>query len=88
MLDDAKALGVPLDTRAYNIALRACHSPGKTLRQEQLMQVRQFRGLLGRAQAPGLWCCWQRLCPGLQAVPGQDACDRTRGQLDWSACPA
>ncbi|PRW57431.1 pentatricopeptide repeat-containing chloroplastic [Chlorella sorokiniana] len=36
---EAKGLGVPMDVRAYNIALRACHTPGKTLRQEQLMQA-------------------------------------------------
>lgn len=36
---EAKALGVAMDVRAYNIALRACHTPGKTLRQEQLMQA-------------------------------------------------
>lgn len=37
--EEAKALGVPMDTRAYNIALRACHTPGKTMRQEQLLQA-------------------------------------------------
>ncbi len=37
-----------MDVRAYNIALRACHTPGKTLRQEQLMQA--SRELVG-----GMW---------------------------------
>ena len=28
-----------MDCRAFNIALKACHTPGKTLRQEQLVQA-------------------------------------------------
>ena len=32
-------LGIPMDARAFNIALKACHTPGKTLRQEQLLQA-------------------------------------------------
>jgi hypothetical protein len=37
--EEARSLGVPMDTRAFNIALRACHTPGKTLRQEQLLHA-------------------------------------------------
>ena len=40
VFEEARSLGVPLDARAFNLALRACHTPGKTLRHEQLMQVR------------------------------------------------
>ena len=54
--EDARGLGVPLDTRAYNIALRACHTPGKTLRQEQLMQV----GWGGEGSVRG--CCTRTTC--------------------------
>ena len=51
---EAKALGVAMDVRAYNIALRACHTPGKTLRQEQLMQVSRSANGVG---AP-VWAQW------------------------------
>ncbi|KAI3438000.1 hypothetical protein D9Q98_000443 [Chlorella vulgaris] len=37
--EEARSLGVPMDTRAFNIALRACHTPGKTPRQEQLLHA-------------------------------------------------
>lgn len=43
-----------LDVRAYNIALRACHTPGKTLRQEQLMQASESGGV--GAPLWGQWC--------------------------------
>lgn len=75
-LEDAKALGVPLDTRTYNIALRACHSPGKTLRQEQLMQVRALRGPGGQwARSCLEYLAWlfssPQACMGRTLVPWQ-----------------
>lgn len=60
---EARGLGVPLDTRAFNIALRACHSPGKTLRPEQLLQARAGDG--GGWVAEGQGVGWEL---GRQAV--------------------
>ena len=37
--EEAQALGIPMDCRAFNIALKACHTPGKTLRPEQMLQA-------------------------------------------------
>lgn len=38
-LEEARGAGVPLDVRAYNVALRACLTPGKTPRPEQLLHA-------------------------------------------------